>query len=283
MKGVIDLTLGKYIVPIHSRTCVMGILNVTPDSFSDGGQHLTAKKAVQRAEEMAAEGADIIDIGGESSRPGARPISVQEELKRVIPVISTLKERLDIPISVDTYKSEVARKALKEGASMINDISALNFDKKMAETVAEFNAGIILMHMRGEPATMQENPSYSDLLAEIFDFLKQNVEKAEDAGIAPDKIIIDPGIGFGKSLENNLEILSKLNYFQSLGKPILAGPSRKTFIGDITGRDIPDREFGTAAALSAAIMNGADIVRVHNVKDMVDACRMTDAIVKGIK
>jgi dihydropteroate synthase len=261
----------------------MGILNVTPDSFSDGGQHLTAKKAVQRAEEMAAEGADIIDIGGESSRPGARPISVQEELKRVIPVISTLKERLDIPISVDTYKSEVARKALKEGASMINDISALNFDKKMAETVAEFNAGIILMHMRGEPATMQENPSYSDLLAEIFDFLKQNVEKAEDAGIAPDKIIIDPGIGFGKSLENNLEILSKLNYFQSLGKPILAGPSRKTFIGDITGRDIPDREFGTAAALSAAIMNGADIVRVHNVKDMVDACRMTDAIVKGIK
>jgi len=275
-----DIKTDKYTLPVGSCTCVMGILNVTPDSFSDGGQYITVEKAVERACRMTEEGADIIDVGGESSRPGAEPVSLDTELARVIPVISVLSERLNIPISVDTCKSGVAREALKAGASFINDISAFNFDKKMPDVIADYDAGVILMHMRGTPATMQEDTLYSDVLEEILDFLGHSIKKAVDAGIDPDKIIIDPGIGFGKDLESNLEILKGLDHFRTLGKPILIGTSRKAFIGTVTGRGLEDRGFGTAASLSAAIMNGADIIRVHDVKNMVDVSRMVDAIIK---
>lgn len=282
VKTVDDIHLGKYILPVGSRTCIMGILNVTPDSFSDGGDHVDFEKAVRKALQMVEEGADIIDIGGESSRPGAFPVTVEEELKRVIPVIEAISGIISVPVSVDTYKSEVAREALNAGAVIVNDISALNADPIMAETIAEFDAGVVLMHMQGNPLTMQKNPAYSDVMDEIFEFLGRSIKKAVDSGIDPDKIIVDPGIGFGKAVENNLEILNELSYFQTLGKPILIGTSRKTFIGEITGREVRSREFGTAATLSAAIMNGADIVRVHDIRDMLDVSRMTDAI-KGIK
>lgn len=277
-----DLDLGKYILPVSSRTCIMGILNVTPDSFSDGGEYIDVNKAVMKAEKMVEEGADIVDIGGESSRPGASPVPLEEELNRVIPIVLAIMKKIDVPISVDTYKSEVAREALKAGAAIINDITALTGDNKMAATIAEFDAGVVLMHMKGNPVTMQKCPSYSDVINEVYEFLGKSIKKAIDSGINSNRIIVDPGIGFGKILDDNLEILNDLCRFQALGKPIMIGTSRKSFIGEITGCDVKRRDFGTAATITAAIMNGADIVRVHNIKEMVDVSRMTDAI-KGIK
>lgn len=260
------------------RSFVMGILNVTPDSFSEKGTFFDKDAAIKRGLEMAEEGADIIDIGGESTRPGAEPVSLKEELKRVIPVIEKLAPKINIPISIDTCKAEVAKKALEAGAEIVNDISGLRFDPKMAETVASNEAAVVIMHIKGTPKDMQVSPSYKSLIREVMDFLEESVKIAEEAGIPPDKVIIDPGIGFGKGLEHNLTIMKNLEAFKTLGKPILLGTSRKSFIGKITGADIEDRIAGTAATLSIGIMKGADIVRVHDVKEGVQAVRMADAI-----
>ena len=256
----------------------MGILNVTPDSFSDGGIYFSVDAAVGRAKKMVAEGADMIDVGGESSRPGAASVSLEEELSRVVPVIRLLAQEVKVPISIDTYKASVARQAIEAGAAMVNDISALNFDPEMAQVVAETHAAVILMHMKGTPRDMQVNPTYNALIPEIVQYLRNNLERALDAGVPEEKIIIDPGIGFGKTVEHNLEIIRRLRDFRVLGKSILIGTSRKSFIGRILDLPVEDRIEGTAATVACAIMNGADIVRVHDVKQMSQVARMTDAI-----
>jgi len=259
----------------------MGILNVTPDSFSDGGVYSSVDAAVRRAKEMVAEGADIIDIGGESSRPGAEPAPLEEELSRIVPVIHQLAREVDAPISIDTYKARVALPAIESGAHIVNDISALNFDPEMATVVSEMGIPVILMHMKGTPRDMQINPTYRALIPEIIQYLRDNIEKALDAGIPEEKIIIDPGIGFGKTVEHNLEILRRLREFRVLSRPILIGTSRKSFIGKILNLPVEDRIEGTAATVACSIMNGADIVRVHDVKQIYRVTRMTDAICRG--
>jgi dihydropteroate synthase len=264
-------------IGIDERTRIMGVLNVTPDSFSDGGRYLKPEDAVRRAVEMAEQGADMIDIGGESSRPGAKSISEKEEICRVIPVIRSIKKSTPITLSVDTHKSGVARRALEEGASIINDITALG-DPEMAGVIAEFDAGVVLMHMKGTPEVMQDDPCYRDVVGEVIEYLRAAVEKAQDAGISPDKIIVDPGIGFGKKLEHNLAIIESLSRLKELEKPILVGTSRKFFIGELTGKDVAGRIFGTAASVAASVMNGADIVRVHDVGSTRDVIRVVDAI-----
>jgi len=256
----------------------MGILNVTPDSFSDGGVYFSPDAAVRKAKEMVVEGADIIDVGGESSRPGAEPVSIDEELSRVVPVIRRLVKEVDALISIDTYKTPVALPAIESGAHIVNDISALNFDPKMAKVVSEMGVPVILMHIKGTPRDMQINPTYHALIPEIIQYLRDNTENALDAGVPEEKIIIDPGIGFGKTVEHNLEILRRLKEFRVLGKPILIGTSRKSFIGKILNLPVEDRIEGTAATVACSIMNGADIVRVHDVKQMYWVARMTDAI-----
>ena len=275
------MRLKDNILPIGERTCIMGVLNVTPDSFSDGGKYLDPLLAAEHAERMAEEGADIIDVGGESSRPGAEGISAAEELERIMPVLKTVAGRLKIPVSVDTRKSEVAREALRAGASVINDITALRGDPEMAAVIAEHGAGVVLMHMKGSPRDMQRDPAYKDVMGEIKAYLSGSIDIAHSAGIDPDKIIIDPGVGFGKTLEHNLEILRRLGELYDLGKPVLVGTSRKSFLGGITGKDGEARIFGTAASVAAAIMNGADVVRVHDVAAMKDIARVIDAIITG--
>ncbi len=265
------LTLG-------TNTHLMGILNVTPDSFSDGGDYLDVQRAVAHAKMMVAEGATLIDIGGESSRPGASPVSVDEELARVVPVIQALADAVDVLISVDTYKAEVARYALEAGAHIVNDITALSGDPVMATVVAEMEAGVVLMHMKGTPRTMQQAPHYNDVVSEIRSWLQEKARNAEARGIAGERIIVDPGIGFGKTTEHNLEILKRLSEFRELNKPLLVGTSRKSFIGNILGVPVTDRVEGTAATVCWAITNGADIVRVHDVKANVRAAQMTDAL-----
>ena len=260
------------------HTHVMGILNVTPDSFSDGGCYFDAEQAVVHAELMAEEGATLIDIGGESSRPGASPVSVNEELARILPVIRAIADTVDVLLSIDTYKAEVARRALEAGAHLINDITALRGDVAMAAVVAEMGAGLILMHMKGTPGTMQQAPQYDDVVREVCTSLQESVQIAETQGIAADRIIIDPGIGFGKTTEHNLELLKRLEEFRRLNKPLLIGTSRKSFIGNILGLPVTERVEGTAATVCWAIMHGADIVRVHDVKANVRAAQMTDAL-----
>jgi len=272
------LRLSGYDLAAGERTLIMGVLNVTPDSFSDGGAYMDPRRAEERALEMVEEGADLIDIGGESSRPGSGRVPEEEELARVIPAVKRLRKTVKVPISVDTYKSGVARAALAEGASIINDITALAGDANMAGTVAAAGAAVVLMHMLGTPETMQEAPSYGDVIEEITAALAEAVTRAEGAGIHPDSIIVDPGIGFGKTTEHNLDILRDLRAFGRLGKPVLVGTSRKAFIGKITGREVGDRVFGTAASVAAAVLNGADIVRVHDIKAMKDAAAVADAI-----
>ena len=265
-------------ITFGERTWIMGILNVTPDSFSDGGRYLDAKRAIDYAHQMIEDGADIIDIGGESSRPGALPVSTDEELTRVLPVIEALVNGTDALISIDTYKPAVARKALQAGAHIVNDITALG-DADMAGVVAGMDAGLILMHMKGVPRTMQRSPVYQDLIPEIISFLRYRVDKAHGEGVCPDRIIIDPGIGFGKTTEHNLKILRSLDLFRSLDKPILIGTSRKAFIGKILNLPNPDdRLEGTAATIAWAIAHGADVVRVHDVKAICQVAQMTDAI-----
>ncbi|OIO33910.1 MAG: dihydropteroate synthase [Candidatus Omnitrophica bacterium CG1_02_40_15] len=261
-----------------SRTYIMGVLNVTPDSFSGDGIYNDADKAVEIAERLVEEGADIIDIGGESTRPGARPVTIEEEIKRTISVIKKLSKRINASISIDTSKSEVARLALENGASIINDITGLESDPEIIGVAREFNARVVLMHIKGTPRTMQDNPEYGNLIQEIKDKLRTVIEKAAAGGIKKENIIIDPGIGFGKTLEHNLEILNRLFEFRELGRPVLVGPSRKSFIGKITGDEPDKRQFGTAASVAIAIKNGADIVRVHDVKEMKQVVVIADAI-----
>jgi len=265
------LTFGK-------RTLIIGVLNVTPDSFSDGGLYDDADTAVKRAKEMVAQGADIIDIGGESSRPGSDPVPVDEELRRVLPVIERLANESDVIISIDTYKSTVAEHALKSGAHIVNDISALNFDPNMGNVVANAGAPVVLMHIQGTPKNMQISPQYHALISEIISYLRDSIEKAEAAGVSAEKIIIDPGIGFGKTVEHNLEIIRRLKEFRCLGKPILIGASRKSFIGKILDLPVEDRIEGTIATVVSSIINGADIVRVHDIKQVQRAVKMVDAI-----
>ena len=265
------LTFGEY-------THVMGILNVTPDSFSDGGHYLDADRAVAHAKAMVVEGATLIDIGGESSRPGAVPVPAEEELSRVVPVIRALAGAVDVPLSVDTYKACVARHALEAGAHLVNDITALHGDAEMAAVVAEMEAGVILMHIQGTPRTMQLAPHYDDVVDEIRQWLQARVQLAEASGIAPERIIADPGIGFGKTTAHNLEILKRLNAFRELGKPMLIGTSRKAFIGTVLDLPLEERGEGTVATVCWAIAHGADIVRVHDVKAVSRAARMTDAL-----
>ena len=269
------LTLG-------TNTHVMGILNVTPDSFSDGGNYLDVQQAIVHAETMVAEGATLIDIGGESSRPGASPVSVNEELARVLPVVRALADTVDVLLSVDTYKAEVARRALEAGAHVVNDITALCSDPNMAATVAEMDAGVVLMHMKGTPRTMQQAPEYNDVVNEVCAWLKKKIQNAEAQGITPERIIIDPGIGFGKTTKHNLELLKRLSEFRALKKPLLIGTSRKSFIGKILEVPVTERVEGTAATVCWAIAHGADIVRVHDVKANVRAAQMTDALYRGI-
>ena len=248
-----------------SRPAVMGILNVTPDSFSDGGIFLDPKKAVEHALQMVEEGADIIDIGGESSRPGAQSVSVDEELRRVLPVIRELRKQSKISISIDTTKSVVAAQAIEAGATMINDISAGRFDPEMFSVAAKANVPICLMHMKGTPQNMQKDPHYDDAVAEVKLFLKERIEAAKKAGVGQKQIIIDVGIGFGKRVEDNVALLKNLDQLQNLGCPILIGTSRKSFIGALTGAEVKDRLPGNLASLAIAIQKGASIARVHDV------------------
>jgi len=266
---------------LKKQTRIMGVLNVTLESFSDGGKFFASEDAVAQGKKLAAEGADILDIGGETTRPGSKPLDEDEEIRRIITVIRELSRQIPIPISVDTRKSRVAALALEAGAEMINDISALRFDPEMAGVVAAHRAPVVLMHMLGEPETMQIDPDYKDLIGEIRDFFADRVRFAEGRGIASDRIILDPGIGFGKSLakRHNLILLKHLRAFADLKKPLLVGPSRKAFIGEVLSLPPGEREEGTMAAVAVAIGNGANIVRVHEVKRMSRVTRMTDAIV----
>ena len=263
------------------KTLIMGILNVTPDSFYDGGSHFEKNKAVERAYELCNDGADIIDIGGESTRPGAESVSLSEEMDRVCPVIEALAGKIGIPISVDTYKSEVAEEALKLGASVVNDISGLNFDESMAGVAAKYNAYIVLMHIKGTPKNMQVNPEYENLLEEIYSYLEKSKEKALKCGVDKNKIIIDPGIGFGKTLEDNYRILDNIAYFKKMELPVLIGLSRKSLIGRLCEKD-DDRLFATIALNSISAMNGADIIRVHDVKEHSLAFKSVEML-KGIR
>ncbi len=263
------------------RTLVMGILNVTPDSFFDGGKFFRLESALERARQLIREGADIIDIGGESSRPGAEPVPEEEELRRVIPVIRALRQESSVPISIDTYKASVAEAALEAGATMVNDISALRFDSRMVKVVARAGVPVVLMHMRGEPRTMQQNPVYADVVREIKEFFAERIAFARAHGI--EKILIDPGIGFGKTVAHNLEILRRIGEFRELGCPIVIGVSRKSFIGRLCGTDedpLPpsERLEGTIASNVIAVLNGAQIVRVHDVAAHKRALAIVDAI-----
>ncbi|HHT9108249.1 MAG TPA: dihydropteroate synthase [Candidatus Wunengus sp. YC63] len=260
------------------RTHVMGILNVTPDSFYDGKRYNTAENAVNHALKMIEEGADIIDVGGESTRPGAYPLSEAEELKRVIPLIKMLSKQTRKPISIDTYKAKVAEKAIGAGASIINDIGGLLMDKHMATVAAEAKAPVIIMHKKGTPRTMQKNPIRKNAMSEIISYLQKSVSRAVEAGIDENKIILDPGIGFGKTLRQNLEILKRLREFKSMGFPILIGTSRKQFIGAVLKLSVQERLNGTLATLAVAVINGAHIVRVHDVREAVQVVRICDAI-----
>jgi dihydropteroate synthase len=262
------------------KTFIMGILNVTPDSFSDGGKFYDTGRAVEQALIMQDEGADIIDIGGESSRPGAKPVSPDVELSRVIPVLKAIVKKTKVIVSIDTIKATVAEEALSEGAEMVNDVSALRGDPKMAPLLAKQKVPVVLMHMRGTtPQSMQANIHYRNLISEIIEFLTERISFAQTSGITHSRIIIDPGIGFGKSIEkDNFTILKHLAKFKSLGKPILVGPSRKAFLGHLLDLPVNDREEATAAAVAVAVMNGANIVRVHDIKKIKQVIRVADAI-----
>lgn len=261
------------------KTYIMGVLNVTPDSFSDGGEFATLDRAISRGEAIAAAGADLVDIGGQSTRPGAETISLEEERRRVLPVVAALRERIEIPISVDTTRAEIAAEAIAVGADLVNDISGGTFDEQMLPTVAKLQVPIALMHLRGTPKTMQQMTAYDDVVAEIARALAECVDAAVAAGVDRSLAIADPGIGFAKTAEQNLEILRRLSELQSLGVPLLVGTSRKRFIGRILDRPEPkERVWGTAASCCAAIAGGADILRVHDIAEMLDTARVADAI-----
>lgn len=276
-----DARLGNMFKKIGVQTLVMGILNLTPDSFSDGGKYTETSIAIDYAHEMAANGADIIDIGGQSTRPGSDPIEPSEEIERIAQVVQVLAPNLDIPISIDTYSSEVAKAALDAGAMIVNDISGATFDGNMPALLAKKQCPAILMHILGTPKNMQTSPEYSDVMADVSRFLRKRIDALVEAGVDEKLLIIDPGIGFGKNPEHNLEIMRRLKEFKSIGRPILVGTSRKSTIGKVLGGLPPaERLEGTAATVAICIANGADIVRVHDVKEMARVARMTDAIVR---
>jgi len=264
-------TLGK-------RTLLMGVLNVTPDSFSDGGLFLNKDMAIARGLKMVEEGADFIDIGGESTRPGSKPLGLEEELRRVIPVIEFLVKEMDAPISIDTYKSAVAEKAIEAGAQIINDISGLHLDPSLSQVAAKEDVPLVLMHIRGIPETMQKDIHYQSLFSEIIQYLKDSIQRAESAGVDPEQIIIDPGIGFGKTLEDNLLILKNLQEFKILGKALLLGTSRKSFIGKVLNADVTDRLEGTLSSIAVGVLNGAHIIRCHDVLQAKRAIAIADAV-----
>jgi dihydropteroate synthase len=270
---------GRYL-DFSVKTGIMGILNVTPDSFYDGGRYLDPQAAVDRAHQMVAEGADIIDIGGQSSRPGSDPVPEVEEANRVLPVVEAVAQSVSAMISVDTYRAAIARAALEAGAHLINDISALRFDPALLGVVAQHRAPLILMHMQGMPRTMQLDPRYEALIDEVFAFLQGRLAAAEAGGIAAEHLLIDPGIGFGKGARHNLELLRKLHHFHALGQPLVIGTSRKAFIGWILGTNVDERLEGTAATVAAAIAHGADIIRVHDVLAMARVARVMDAMLR---
>jgi dihydropteroate synthase len=277
-----DLNCRGRILHLGQRPHIMGVLNLTPDSFSDGGQYNTLDRAVHRAHEMVAQGADIIDVGGESTRPGAEPISLDEELHRVLPVVERLCAELKVPISVDTYKADVAERAVEIGAHMINDISALTFDERMPGVVAKSGTALVLMHMKGTPRNMQHSPQYDDVMAEISRFLRRQAQAAEAAGISGDRLAVDPGIGFGKRAVDNLVILNRLDEFHALGFPVLVGVSRKSFIGQVLDLPVDDRLEGTAAAVALSVARGAHILRVHDVEAMDRVVRVAQAICRAV-
>jgi len=256
----------------------MGILNVTPDSFYDGGRYTDPRKAIQRAKEMISQGADILDIGGESTRPGAEPVSPEIELSRVLPIIKELAKEVEVPISIDTYKASVAAAALSNGAAMVNDISGLRFDSQMSRVIAEFQVPVVIMHTLDRPQVMQERICYHDLMQDIIRYLKDSIDLGISAGISADMIIVDPGLGFGKEVSHNLTILRDLRRLEVLAKPIMIGASRKSFIGRVLDLPLEERLIGSLAAAAIAIFNGANIIRTHDVEETRQVARMVDAI-----
>ncbi|HSG32265.1 MAG TPA: dihydropteroate synthase [Thermodesulfobacteriota bacterium] len=264
----------------QNRTLIMGILNVTPDSFYDGGKYISLNNALKHSEQLIEDGADIIDIGGESTRPGSNPVSENDELNRVIPVIAEINKKFKIPISVDTTKAQVARQALDNGASIVNDISGLNFEPQIADIVSKYNASIVLCHTSSRPVDMQTKINYDDLILNIYNYLQDSIKLCEHKGINSDNIYIDPGFGFGKSVKDNLLLLKSLPVFKKLNKKILVGTSMKSFIGKTLGTDsLEIKSDGTFATVVISILNGADIVRVHDVKKMKTAVKMTEAVI----
>jgi dihydropteroate synthase len=272
------LRLGDTTLQLQRRIYVMGVLNVTPDSFSDGGLYLQPEQAIKHAEEMLAEGADIIDVGGQSSRPGARPVPAEVEQQRVVPVVQEIVKRYGALVSVDTYRASIAAAALDVGAVLINDISALRFDTHMAPLLARRNAAVVLMHMQGTPQHMQQAPTYRHIIDDIYSFFAERLHYARQHGIAPQCLLLDPGIGFGKGVRHNLEVLHGLEYFQSLGAPLLVGTSRKSFLGRLLQREVWDRLEGSLTSAIYAVLRGATMVRVHDVKPTVQAVRLLAAL-----
>jgi dihydropteroate synthase len=274
MPGGRTLQLGR-------RTAVMGIVNVTPDSFSDGGRWLAPEAAVEHGLALAAQGADLLDVGGESTRPGAAPVDAAEETARVVPMIRRLAAETDVPVSVDTSKAAVFEAAAGAGASMLNDVSALEGDERMAAAAAAAGVAVVLMHMRGTPRSMQRDPWYADVVTEVAEYLAGRCRAAEAAGIAPESVLVDPGIGFGKTLAHNLELLGRLRELRGLGRPILVGTSRKSFLGSLLDADAGARAWGTAASVAAAVAAGASVVRVHDVAEMTEVACVADAVAGG--
>jgi len=278
-RSTFTLRCGSRTLELGHRALVMGIVNVTPDSFSDGGEFLDPAEAIAHGRRLAEQGADILDIGGESTRPGAQAVDAATECRRVLPVIEALVGEVDVPISIDTSKAAVARRALEAGAALLNDVTALGGDPEMPRVAADSGVPLVLMHMQGTPRTMQENPHYDDLMGEVVGYLRGRMAVAVDAGVDEERIIIDPGIGFGKMLDHNLELLRRLPELRSLGRPILLGTSRKSMIGAVLGVPADERLFGTAATVAFGVARGAHIVRVHDVAEMAQVAQMTDAMV----
>lgn len=284
-RSIYQLQAGRFTLPLGIRTSIMGIINMTPDSFSQDGYLASndikkaKEKALRKAYRMIEHGADILDVGGESSRPGSKRISAQEEIIRVVPLIHSLAKKIKIPISIDTYKPETAQHALEAGAVIVNNIFGTHVGKKLLRMVRNYKAAIVLMHMRGTPLTMQKKIRYKNLIEEILGSLKNSIENCLEIGIKSDRIIVDPGIGFGKTLEHNLEILNRLKEFQILKKPVLVGASRKSFIGKILSQEANQRLFGTLSTVAISILNGAHIVRVHDILAVKKTADIADSII----
>lgn len=274
-------TIRKGEIPLGDRPIIMGILNVTPDSFHDGGLHDSPAAAFEVARRMESDGADIIDIGGVSTRPGSDPVPPEEEIRRVVPVIRLLRDEVSLPISVDTYRTSVATEAIAAGASIVNDVTGLRGSPDMADLISETRAGVIIMHMQGTPRDMQDDPRYDDVVQDIRTFFEERIAHARSRSIRDEAVVLDPGIGFGKRLHHNLAVQRHVATFKALGLPLLLGPSRKSFLGEITRRPVQDRLLGTAAAVALAVAHGVEILRVHDVKEMRDVADVAHAIARG--